>query len=240
MTARRTHIVGAGIAGLSAALAVTAEGGEAVLYEAAPQPGGRCRTLHPADGFVHDNGTHVLFTANARALDLLKTIGARERWFEPEPKGTARSTIGRTGAMRRVGLSPWSWLLPSRRPHGLTLSDLARILRARLRVEGLPCGRHHRAASHHGQPDRAAHGGSAQHTCRAGLRAAARPGPAPAHPSGRRAAPGGAERPEPRPDRTRRRYSSGTRRLDPHRAAPAQASDRRRACHRARPSRTAR
>ncbi|MET0532010.1 MAG: NAD(P)-binding protein, partial [Microvirga sp.] len=82
MTTRRTHIVGAGIAGLSAALAVTADGGEAILYEAAPQPGGRCRTVHPAGGFVHDNGTHVLFTANVRALDLLKTVGARENWFE--------------------------------------------------------------------------------------------------------------------------------------------------------------
>jgi phytoene dehydrogenase-like protein len=68
MTARRTHIVGAGIAGLSAALAVTVDGGQTVLYEAAPHPGGRCRTLHPADGFDHDNGTHVLFTANGRAL----------------------------------------------------------------------------------------------------------------------------------------------------------------------------
>jgi len=127
MTTRRTHIVGAGIAGLSAALAVTADGGEAILYEAAPQPGGRCRTVHPAGGFVHDNGTHVLFTANVRALDLLKTVGARENWFEPEPKGLPIFDRP-TGAMRRIGLSPWSWLLPSRRPHGLTLSDLARIL----------------------------------------------------------------------------------------------------------------
>ncbi|MBM1175133.1 hydroxysqualene dehydroxylase [Microvirga arabica] len=128
MTTRRTHIVGAGVAGLSAALAVTADGGEAVLYEAAPHPGGRCRTLHPADGFDHDNGTHVLFTANGRALDLLKTVGARERWCEPEPKGLPLYD-GRTGEMRRVGLSPWSWLRPSRRPQGLTLPDLARILR---------------------------------------------------------------------------------------------------------------
>jgi hypothetical protein len=128
MTARRTHIVGAGIAGLSAALAVTADGGEAILYEAAPHPGGRCRTLHPTDGFTHDNGTHVLFTANGRALDLLKTIGARERWFEPEPEGLPLYD-GRTGTMRRVGLSPWSWLIPSRRPQGLTLPDLGRIVR---------------------------------------------------------------------------------------------------------------
>ncbi len=128
MTSRRTHIVGAGIAGLSAALAVTADGGEAVLYEAAPQPGGRCRTLHPADGFTHDNGTHVLFTANAHALDLLKAVGARDRWIEPEPRGLPLYR-GRTGEMRRVGLSPWSWLSPSRRPDGLTLADCARILR---------------------------------------------------------------------------------------------------------------
>ncbi|MGO4523343.1 FAD-dependent oxidoreductase [Microvirga sp. 2MCAF35] len=128
MTSRRTHIVGAGIAGLSAALAVTADGGEAVVYEAAPQPGGRCRTLQPADGFIHDNGTHVLFTANGRVLDLLKTVGARDRWIEPEPKGLPLYD-GRTGEMRRVGLSPWSWLFPSRRPHGLTMPDLGRILR---------------------------------------------------------------------------------------------------------------
>jgi glycine/D-amino acid oxidase-like deaminating enzyme len=125
---RRTHIVGAGIAGLSAALAVTADGDDAVVYEAAPQPGGRCRTLQPSDGFTHDNGTHVLFTANRHAINLLKTIGARGQWFEPEPKGLPLYD-GRTGEMQHVGLSPWSWLFSSRRPQGLTLPDLARILR---------------------------------------------------------------------------------------------------------------
>jgi hypothetical protein len=120
--------MGAGVAGLSAALAVTAEGGEAILYEAAPQPGGRCRTIRPADGFTHDNGTHVLFTANRHALAMLKAIGARDRWIEPEPEGLPLCD-GRTGQTRRVGLSPWSWLFPSRRPQGLGLLDLARIFR---------------------------------------------------------------------------------------------------------------
>ncbi len=129
MMAPRTHIVGAGIAGLSAALAVTAQGAEAILYEAAPHPGGRCRTITPASGlFAHDNGTHVLFAANRHALALLETIGARDRWIEPEPGGLPLYD-GRTGEMRRIGLSPWSWLLPSRRPKGLRLTDLARILR---------------------------------------------------------------------------------------------------------------
>lgn len=137
MTARRTHIVGAGIAGLSAALAVTADGGEAVVYDAAPQAGGRCRTLHPTDGFTHDNGTHVLFSANAHALGLLKAIGVRDRWFEPEPK-VLPLYDGRTGEWRRVGLSPWSWLFPSRRPHGLTPADLARILHLVFAAEDCP------------------------------------------------------------------------------------------------------
>lgn len=137
MTVRRTHIVGAGIAGLSAALAVTAEGGEAVLYEAAPHAGGRCRTIHPADGFVHDNGTHVLFTANRRALSLLKDVGARDRWVEPEPKGLPLHDL-KTGIARRVGLSPWSWLLPSRRPHGLGLADLSRIARLAFPLQDCP------------------------------------------------------------------------------------------------------
>lgn len=128
MTTRRTHIVGAGIAGLSAALAVTREGEEAVLYEALPRPGGRCRTLHPSEGFSHDNGTHVLFTAHRRTLKLLKAVGARDRWIEPERKGLPVYDR-RTGTVRRIGLSPWSWLWPSRRPKGLGLADLACIAR---------------------------------------------------------------------------------------------------------------
>jgi len=127
--APRIHIVGAGLAGLSAALSVTAESGaQAILYEAAPSIGGRCRTITPAHGFAHDNGTHVLFAANRRALAFLKTVGARDRWIEPEPRGLPLYD-GRTGETRRVGLSPWSWLLPSCRPQDLALADLSRILR---------------------------------------------------------------------------------------------------------------
>ncbi|MXQ11282.1 hydroxysqualene dehydroxylase [Microvirga makkahensis] len=137
MTAGRTHIVGAGIAGLSAALAVAEEGGEAVLYEAAPQPGGRCRTIHSADGFSHDNGTHVLFTANRHALNLLRTVGARDRWIEPERRGLPLYDM-RSGTMQRIGLSPWSWLRPSRRPQGIRMADLARLVRLALSVRDCP------------------------------------------------------------------------------------------------------
>ncbi|MGH6920810.1 MAG: FAD-dependent oxidoreductase, partial [Geminicoccaceae bacterium] len=40
----RVHIVGAGLAGLAAAVRLTAQGRQVALYEAAQQAGGRCRS----------------------------------------------------------------------------------------------------------------------------------------------------------------------------------------------------
>jgi predicted NAD/FAD-dependent oxidoreductase len=143
MTTRRIHIIGAGVAGLSAALAFKPGDGAVILYEAAPQAGGRCRTLPvsqgfaASQGFAHDNGAHVLFTANRHALALLKAVGARHRWIEPERKGLPLYDLP-TGQMRQVGLSPLSWLLPSRRPHGLHMRDMANLLRLVFSSEDRP------------------------------------------------------------------------------------------------------
>jgi squalene-associated FAD-dependent desaturase len=128
MMSATTHIFGAGLAGLSAALALSRNGQNVVLYDAAPQAGGRCRTIAAADGFSHDNGTHVLFSANRTAMDFLRTVGARDRWVEPEPEGLPLHDAG-TGRTRRVGLSPWSWRDPDLRPEGLTLGDIRRMMR---------------------------------------------------------------------------------------------------------------
>jgi len=135
----RVHVVGAGVAGLAAAVRVAAGGREVRLYEGAPQAGGRCRTVSPPDGFAHDNGTHVLLTANPRALRFLGAVGARDRWVEPEPEGLPIFDA-RTGRLRRVGLSPWSWLSPARRPEGLGLADLPRLIRLALPLPDRPNG----------------------------------------------------------------------------------------------------
>jgi len=129
--AGRTHVVGAGVAGLAAALAVTRAGGAAVLYEAAPQAGGRCRTIRSPGGFAHDNGTHILFTANRRALGLLDDVGARHGWIEPEPDGVPIYDA-MNDRLARVGLSPWSWLKPELRPDGMTLREFGRFARLAL------------------------------------------------------------------------------------------------------------
>ena len=72
-------VVGAGVAGLAAALSVAEAGVDVTLLEAAPQAGGRCRSLDDATlGRRIDNGSHVLLGANPAAFAYLETIGARE------------------------------------------------------------------------------------------------------------------------------------------------------------------
>lgn len=135
----RTHIVGAGIAGLSAALATLRAGGQVSVYEGAPQAGGRARTLQPSGGFAHDNGTHVLFTGNRPAMAFLKAVGARADWIEPEPGAVPVFDV-RTGRLDRVGLAPWSWLRAGSRPRGLTLGGVLRLIRLSLPFGDRPIG----------------------------------------------------------------------------------------------------
>lgn len=113
------HVIGAGVAGLSAALALLEAGRPVVLHEATAGAGGRARAL--ADGT--DNGTHALVGANTAALGLLEKLGTRDRWVEPEPDGLPVLDCA-DGAARRIALSPFGWLRADRRPPGLSLGAL--------------------------------------------------------------------------------------------------------------------
>src|SRR5438270_6676191 len=71
------HVVGAGLAGLAAAVALADAGRRVILYEAAPHAGGRCRSYFDAElGCRIDNGNHLLLAGNRAALDYLERIGA--------------------------------------------------------------------------------------------------------------------------------------------------------------------
>jgi squalene-associated FAD-dependent desaturase len=78
------HIIGAGLAGLSAALKLSERGVRVVVHEATAFAGGRCRSYHDAAlGMTIDNGNHLLLSGNRAALDYLRGIGAEGRLVGP-------------------------------------------------------------------------------------------------------------------------------------------------------------
>jgi squalene-associated FAD-dependent desaturase len=75
------HIIGAGLAGLSAALSLSERGQAVIVHEATTFAGGRCRSYHDASvGMTIDNGNHLLLSGNRAALDFLRRIGA-DHWL---------------------------------------------------------------------------------------------------------------------------------------------------------------
>ena len=113
MTRGVLHIIGAGIAGLSAAVRLLDAGRDVIVHEAAAFAGGRCRSyLDPTLGVVIDNGNHLLLSGNHEALDYLDRVGARGTLHDP---GAAVFDFAdlKSGERWRLDLSegriPW-WL----------------------------------------------------------------------------------------------------------------------------------
>jgi hydroxysqualene dehydroxylase len=124
---RSVHVIGAGIAGLSAAVRLVDAGLAVTVHEAASFAGGRCRSyLDPTLGVVIDNGNHLLLSGNHEALDYLDRIGARETLYDP---GAATFEFAdlKSGERWRLDLSegriPW-WLFDrKKRVPGTALSE---------------------------------------------------------------------------------------------------------------------
>jgi squalene-associated FAD-dependent desaturase len=113
------HVVGAGIAGLSAAVRLVQAGRHVVLHEATKTAGGRCRSYHDTTlGLDIDNGNHLLLSGNRAALDYARLIGgtaaldgpAEARFDFADLKTGERWTLH-----PNAGRLPWWVLVPSRR-----------------------------------------------------------------------------------------------------------------------------
>lgn len=70
-------VVGAGWAGLAAAVRATEAGARVSVFEMSPSPGGRARSVERGGELV-DNGQHILIGAYRRCLALMSTIGVDE------------------------------------------------------------------------------------------------------------------------------------------------------------------
>ncbi|AWK85143.1 phytoene dehydrogenase [Azospirillum thermophilum] len=105
------HVVGAGLAGLAAATRLAGTGRRVVVYEAAPQAGGRCRSFFDATlGRTVDNGSHMVLSGNRALRRYLDRVGAGDRL-----------TVLRPAAFPFLDLRDGtSWCL---RPGGLWLFD---------------------------------------------------------------------------------------------------------------------
>lgn len=121
------HVVGAGLAGLSAAVALAAAGIPVELSEAAAQAGGRCRSYHDAQlGLLIDNGNHLVLSGNAAVGRYLRAIGAEDRLTGP-PRPEFHFRDLRDGSAWTIrpneGPLPWWVLHPGRRVPGTQPRD---------------------------------------------------------------------------------------------------------------------
>jgi squalene-associated FAD-dependent desaturase len=129
------HIIGAGLAGLSAAVRLTSLGRQVVVHEATAFAGGRCRSYHDASvGMTIDNGNHLLLSGNRAALDYLRSIGAEHRLVGPPTAEFSFSDLAsraRWTLRFNNGPVPFWVFDPARRVPGTRVLDylpLARLL----------------------------------------------------------------------------------------------------------------
>lgn len=131
------HVIGGGLAGLSAALTLSDAGRAVSVYEAGPACGGRCRSYHDRELDCRiDNGNHLLLSGNWASFAMIDRIGSRHTFRSPpEPMFPFHDLrTGESWTLRpNGGRLPW-WLLSSRRRvPGTTVADyigLRHLLRA--------------------------------------------------------------------------------------------------------------
>jgi squalene-associated FAD-dependent desaturase len=134
--APRIHVVGAGLAGLSAAVTLARSGVPVVLSDAAKQAGGRCRSFHDSVlDMVIDNGNHLVLSGNPSVGRYLRAIGAEGRLTGPPHAEFPFFDLGsreRWTLRPNDGPVPWWLLFSGRRVPGTHLSDylaLATLMR---------------------------------------------------------------------------------------------------------------
>lgn len=127
MSLQRATVVGAGLAGLAAAVRLAEAGYAVEVSEAAAQAGGRCRSYTDAQlGLTIDNGNHLVLSGNQAVHRYLATIGASEHLVGPDQARFVFADV-RTGERWPIrpneGPIPWWVLAADRRVPGSTAAD---------------------------------------------------------------------------------------------------------------------
>ena len=120
-------MIGGGLAGLSAAVELAANGRRVEVLEGAAQPGGRCRSyFDPQLDTVIDNGNHLVLSGNSAVMAYLARIGAQDRLAGPAHASidfADLNTDERWTLRPNDGPLPWWMFSAARRTPGTTASD---------------------------------------------------------------------------------------------------------------------
>ena len=132
---KHVHVVGAGLAGLAAALDLAEAGIAVTVHEAGPAAGGRCRSYLDRElGVRLDNGNHLLLSGNKATWRFLDRVGARGTMGGPRRPlfPFVDVTTGERWAVRpNPGRLPWWVLSRARRVPGTQARDYLALLRLR-------------------------------------------------------------------------------------------------------------
>ncbi|HKH80192.1 MAG TPA: hydroxysqualene dehydroxylase HpnE [Methylovirgula sp.] len=138
----KVHIIGAGLAGLAAALRLADGSRRIALYEAAPQAGGRCRSYFDSTlDMVIDNGNHLLLSGNRVALGYLRELGSEDQLLGPASAEFPFVDLA-SGERWRLrpndGAIPWWILRRQRRVPGTRAGDYLGVLGLLIAAKGTP------------------------------------------------------------------------------------------------------
>ena len=137
-------IIGAGWAGLAAAVQVTQDGHHATVFEASRALGGRARGLNGKlpDGtsLMLDNGQHILIGAYVETLRLMRLVGVNPQRALRRLPLTLRFRDG-SGLVLRHGRAPWDALAGIATARGWRWRDRLALLRSAIgwRLNGFQC-----------------------------------------------------------------------------------------------------
>src|SRR4029078_11640139 len=126
------HIIGAGLAGLAAAVKLASSQATVVVHEATSYPGGRCRSyLARTIGMTIDNGNHLVLSGNHVVLDFVQAIGSSSPLTGPATAGFPFVDLasGERWTLRINDGLPWRIFDMGGRVPGTRLSEYLRLAR---------------------------------------------------------------------------------------------------------------
>ncbi|WP_214109849.1 hydroxysqualene dehydroxylase HpnE [Acrocarpospora catenulata] len=137
----RVAIVGGGLAGIAAAVALVRAGRPVTLYESRPRLGGATHSFE-RDGLTVDNGQHVFLRCCTAYRGLLDRLGVADQ-VRLQDRFDIRvlTPDGRAGRLRRSGLPGPFHLMPALATYALLpAADRVRVVRASLALARLDPG----------------------------------------------------------------------------------------------------